>query len=76
VDNRGWRPAVLPILAYPLAHLELARAAAAAGDRATSDKTYARLLSLWADADPDLPALNEARREYAALRASAARPAP
>ena len=41
--------------------LRLARAAAAAGDAAAARDAYARLLTTWAHADPDLPALAEAR---------------
>jgi tetratricopeptide (TPR) repeat protein len=42
--------------------LGLARAQAAAGDRAAAQKTYARLLQVWHLADPKLPELEEARR--------------
>lgn len=41
--------------------LGLARAAAGAGDAAKSRKAYDRLLVNWANADPDLPELAEAR---------------
>ncbi|MGE0592582.1 MAG: protein kinase [Vicinamibacterales bacterium] len=52
---------------YPVAHLGLARAAALAGDPATARQAYERLFALWQEADPDLPPLLAARREYAAL---------
>lgn len=39
----------------------LARAAAAAGDRALAADSYRRLLDQWAEADPDRPELREAR---------------
>ena len=53
---------------YPLAHLGLARAAALPGDTVTSRKAYEDLFALWKDADPDLPILNEAKKEYQKLR--------
>lgn len=53
---------------YPLAHLGLARASALAGDTARSRKAYQDFLALWKDADPDVPILQQARREYAALK--------
>ena len=62
VDHRGWD---LSDNAYPLAHLGLARAAALTGDPAKSRKYYQEFFALWKDADPDLPILLEARREYA-----------
>jgi hypothetical protein len=49
---------------YPLAHLGLARAHALSGDAAKSRKVYQDLFALWKEADPDLPVLVEARREY------------
>ena len=66
VNHRGWN---LLDNAYPLAHLGLARAAALTGDPAKSRKYYQEFFALWKDADPDLPILLEARREYAKLRA-------
>lgn len=48
-------------------HLYLARAAALAGDMARSRKAYQDLLALWKDADPDVPLLAQARKEYAAI---------
>jgi tetratricopeptide (TPR) repeat protein len=44
-----------------LSVLGLARAAAARGDRAAAEKHYRQLLANFADADPDLPLLREAR---------------
>jgi tetratricopeptide (TPR) repeat protein/tRNA A-37 threonylcarbamoyl transferase component Bud32 len=52
---------------HPLAHLGKARAAALAGDLATSRKSYQDFLALWKDADPDIPILKEAQAEYAKL---------
>ncbi|MGI8783531.1 MAG: hypothetical protein ACR2L2_07780 [Acidobacteriota bacterium] len=53
---------------YVLAHLGLARASAMAGDAARSRKAYQDFLALWKDADSDTPILQQARREYAALK--------
>jgi tetratricopeptide (TPR) repeat protein len=50
---------------YPLAHLQLARALAHAGDRTGSRKAYEDFLEVWKDADPDLPILIDARKEHA-----------
>jgi tetratricopeptide (TPR) repeat protein len=48
--------------------LELARLLEKTGDTANAKKEYGRLLTLWKNADPDLPELNEARRATARLR--------
>jgi tetratricopeptide (TPR) repeat protein/predicted Ser/Thr protein kinase len=53
---------------YPLAYLGLARAEMLAGDTAKARTAYQDFLALWKDADPDLPVLVEARKEYAALK--------
>jgi serine/threonine protein kinase len=45
-----------------------ARAAALAGDVATSRKSHQGFLALWKDADPDVPVLKEAQAEYAKLK--------
>ncbi|HEV2278279.1 MAG TPA: winged helix-turn-helix domain-containing protein [Acidobacteriaceae bacterium] len=50
-----------------LAELQLARAYTAAGNPAEAETAYQNLLVLWKNADPDLRALSEARREYARL---------
>jgi eukaryotic-like serine/threonine-protein kinase len=49
----------------PMARLQLARAWAASGDRSKSAAAYRDLLSLWKDADPDLPVVQEAKAEFA-----------
>jgi tetratricopeptide (TPR) repeat protein len=64
LDNRGTNP--LDML-YPLAHLGLARAAAAAGDQAAARRSYQDFFALWKDADPDVPVLVKARAEYRRL---------
>jgi tetratricopeptide (TPR) repeat protein len=53
---------------WPLAHVGLARAYAAGGDTAASRKAYEDFFALWKNADPDVPILVEARKEYAALK--------
>jgi DNA-binding winged helix-turn-helix (wHTH) protein/tetratricopeptide (TPR) repeat protein len=52
---------------YPLAHLGLARAAAAAGDVSLSRVEYEAFLLAWKDADADLPILKQAKAEYTKL---------
>jgi tetratricopeptide (TPR) repeat protein len=51
-----------------LAYLGLGRAYALVGDIESSRTDYERFLSLWKDADPNLPVLKSARSEYALLR--------
>ena len=50
-----------------VARLELARALEAAGDVAKSKAVYEEFLNLWKDADPDIPLLIAAKKEYAVL---------
>jgi serine/threonine protein kinase/tetratricopeptide (TPR) repeat protein len=65
IDHRGL---VLfePIAA--LAHLEIGRAYAMQGDTAKAKAAYQDFLTLWKDADPDVPILKQAKAEYARLR--------
>jgi hypothetical protein len=49
----------------PMTRLQLARALSASGDRAKSAAAYKDLLTLWKDADPDIPVVQEARAESA-----------
>ena len=51
-----------------LAHLGLARASALQGDTANARAAYQDFLTLWRDADPDIPILQQAKAEYAKLR--------
>jgi predicted Zn-dependent protease len=55
-----------PIGAF--AHLGLARACALKGDTARARAAYQDFLTLWKDADPDIPILKEAKAEYAKLQ--------
>jgi hypothetical protein len=50
-----------------LAHLQLGRAYAMAGDTAKAKAAYQDFLTLWKDADPDIPILKQAKAEYAKL---------
>ncbi len=51
-----------------LAHLELGRAHALAGDKTKARAAYQDFLTLWKDADPDIPILKEAKAEFAKLQ--------
>jgi tetratricopeptide (TPR) repeat protein len=56
---------------YPLAslaHLGLGRAYTLQGDTAKAKAAYRDFLTLWKDADPDIPILKEAKAEYAKLQ--------
>jgi len=53
---------------YSLSHLGLARAASLSGDTATSRQEYQNFLAAWKDADPDLPILIQAKKEYDQLK--------
>ncbi len=66
LDHPGVDP-VSPL--YPLARLGIARAEAQSGNAAQSKSDYEALFVEWKSADPDLPVLVAARREYAALAA-------
>jgi eukaryotic-like serine/threonine-protein kinase len=47
-----------------LAHLGLARAYSLSGDTAKAKAAYQDFLTLWKDADPDIPILKQAKAEY------------
>jgi eukaryotic-like serine/threonine-protein kinase len=50
-----------------MARLQLARALVLSGDNVNAKSAYNDLLTLWKNADPDVPVLREARAEYARL---------
>jgi eukaryotic-like serine/threonine-protein kinase len=50
-----------------LARLQLGRAYALSGDKAKAKSAYQDFLTLWNDADPDIPILKQAQTEYANL---------
>ena len=52
----------------PLAHLQLGRAQVMMGDKDAARKSYQDFLTLWKDADPDIPIYRQAKAEYARLR--------
>jgi DNA-binding winged helix-turn-helix (wHTH) protein/tetratricopeptide (TPR) repeat protein len=52
----------------PRARLELGRALAKAGEKAKAKAAYQDFLTLWRDADSDVPILKQARTEYAELQ--------
>jgi eukaryotic-like serine/threonine-protein kinase len=54
--------------AHTLAYLGLGRAEAISGDTAAARKSYQDFFALWKDADPDLPVVLQARKEYEALK--------
>ena len=51
-----------------LAHLELGRTFALAGDTTKAKLAYGDFLTLWKDADSDIPILVQAKAEYARLQ--------
>jgi eukaryotic-like serine/threonine-protein kinase len=51
-----------------LAHLELGRAYALSGDNVKARASYQNFLTLWKDADPDIPILIAAKSEYEKLQ--------
>jgi tetratricopeptide (TPR) repeat protein len=53
---------------YPLAQLGLARSLAKQGDLAKSRVAYQDFFAFWKDADRDLPLLQQAQKEYEALK--------
>jgi tetratricopeptide (TPR) repeat protein len=65
IDHRGL------VLNYPLgslARLGLARAYGLQGDAAKARSAYNEFLSLWKEADPDIPSLRQAKAESAKLK--------
>jgi len=65
IDHRG------VVMNFPwgaLARLGLARAYAMQGDTTKAKAAYQDFLTLWKDADPDIPILKQTRAEYAKLR--------
>ena len=50
-----------------LSHLQMARAEKLAGDSPAARKSYEEFLTLWKDADSDLPVYQQAKAEYAKM---------
>jgi serine/threonine protein kinase/Tfp pilus assembly protein PilF len=65
LDQRGWSPLSY---FYPFAQLGVARAALLQGDTAAARNAYQDFLATWKDADPELPLLIEAKKEYERLK--------
>ena len=64
LDHRGI------VLADPigaLAHLQVGRALVLSGDKDKARSAYQDFLTLWKDADADIPVLKQAKTEYAKL---------
>jgi DNA-binding winged helix-turn-helix (wHTH) protein len=64
LDHRGI------VVNYPigaLAHLGVGRAYALSGDKTKAKAAYLDFLTLWKDANPDIPILKQAKAEYAKL---------
>ncbi len=65
LDHRG---TVLNEPIGALAHLQIGRAYAMQGNTAKAKAAYLDFLTLWKDADPDIPILIIAKAEYAKLQ--------
>lgn len=65
VDHRG---IVICDPIGALAHLQLGRAFTLSGAKTKAKSAYQNFLTLWRDADPDIPILKQAQAEYANLR--------
>jgi eukaryotic-like serine/threonine-protein kinase len=65
LDNPGMN---LNNIIGALAHLQLGRAQILVGDKAAARKAYKDFLTLWKDADSDIPIFRQAKIEYAKLQ--------
>ncbi|HXY14144.1 MAG TPA: protein kinase [Terriglobales bacterium] len=65
LNHRG---IVLNFVTGSLAHLQIGRAYAMAGDTTKAKAAYQDFLTMWKDADPDIPILKQAKAEYAKLQ--------
>jgi DNA-binding winged helix-turn-helix (wHTH) protein/tetratricopeptide (TPR) repeat protein len=64
LDHRG---IVVSDIIGALARLQIARAYAKVGDTINAESAYRDFLTLWKNADPDIPILKQAKTEYAKL---------
>jgi tetratricopeptide (TPR) repeat protein len=71
LDHRG---AVIVDPVSVMAHLQLGRAYAMSGDKTKAKIAYQGFLTLWKDADPEIPILEQAKSEYAKLQAAGEAP--
>jgi DNA-binding winged helix-turn-helix (wHTH) protein/Flp pilus assembly protein TadD len=65
IDHRG---IVVNNPVGALAYLQLGRAYALSGDRSKAKAAYQQFLSLWKEADSDVPVFRQAKAEYAKLQ--------
>jgi hypothetical protein len=65
IDKRG---ITLADSVGALANLQLGRAWLLAGDTTKAKSAYQEFLTLWKDADPEIPISTKAKAEYAAIR--------
>ncbi len=65
LDHKG---IVVNFVAGALAHLQLGRAYAMQGDTTKAKAAYQDFLTLWKDADPDIPIRKQAKAEYGKLQ--------
>jgi eukaryotic-like serine/threonine-protein kinase len=65
LDHRG---IVGNFVTGTLAHLQIGRAYAMAGDTAKAKAAYQDFFTIWKEADPDIPILKQAKAEYAKLQ--------
>jgi tetratricopeptide (TPR) repeat protein len=70
IDNRGF---TVRHVIGPLAWLQLARAEKMMGDDKAAQNSFETFLESWKNADPDIPIYQQAKAEYAALSAAAAK---
>jgi len=59
---------VLNSVVGPLAHLQLGRAYAMAGDESKARAAYQDFFGSWKDADPEIPILKQAKADYAKFK--------
>lgn len=64
IDHRG---VSMVNIVYPMSHLGMARSAVLTGDLDKARRWYQDFFAIWKAADPDIPALIQARQEYAKL---------
>ena len=64
IDHNG---VVLNFVTGALVHLQLGRAYGMAGETPKAKTAYQDFFTLWNEADPEIPALGEAKAEFAAL---------
>jgi serine/threonine protein kinase/Flp pilus assembly protein TadD len=65
LDHRGL---VINRMPGAVAHIELGRAYAMAGEQGKAHTAYQDFFALWKEADPDVPILKQAKAEYAKLQ--------